>query len=364
MGPLATLFSNIDRAKRYVGGLLSDPVGRIEQSLGQATDDLKQLGLLSNQAYADPKDPFKVTDKQAWNKLTDTYLTSVMNFAPVGMFIGPKAATWDKTAAAKAQELTNKGVDPRQIWKETGTFKGPDGHWRQEISDHNIRPLNRTWGESADLKAGGRTTTVRQRALAHPQLSAAYPDTKQIGVMMKPGESKSASYMSDPDGGLFDDTISLSVSPKYNYKADPSTMLHELQHAIQQREGWASGGNPESMPRLISELIDEGAAKAQKFRDLAYRGDPLDPFDVVKPGALDKALDTEIGVRRLKDWQARLNAFPDSYMNDAYRHLAGEAEARATQARMNLNAAQRRELFPLDSWDVPLDQLIIRGLLD
>lgn len=101
MGPLATLFSNIDRAKRYVGGLLSDPVGRIEQSLGQATDDLKQLGLLSNQAYADPKDPFKVTDKQAWNKLTDTYLTSVMNFAPVGMFIGPKAATWDKTAAAK-----------------------------------------------------------------------------------------------------------------------------------------------------------------------------------------------------------------------------------------------------------------------
>lgn len=31
---------------------------------------------------------------------------------------------------------------------------------------------------------------------------------------------------------------------------------------------------------------------------------------------------------------------------------------------MNLNAAQRRELFPLDSYDVPVDQLIIRGLLD
>ena len=45
---------------------------------------------------------------------------------------------------------------------------------------------------------------------------------------------------------------------------------------------------------------------------------------------------------------------------EAYRRLAGEAEARATQARMNMNAAQRREVFPLDSYDVPLEQLIVR----
>ena len=49
---------------------------------------------------------------------------------------------------------------------------------------------------------------------------------------------------------------------------------------------------------------------------------------------------------------------------DAYNRLAGEAEARAVEARMNLNAAQRRALFPLDSYDVPVDQLIVRGLID
>ena len=45
---------------------------------------------------------------------------------------------------------------------------------------------------------------------------------------------------------------------------------------------------------------------------------------------------------------------------DAYRRLAGEAEARATQARMNMNAKQRREVFPYDSYDVPVNSLIVR----
>lgn len=43
-----------------------------------------------------------------------------------------------------------------------------------------------------------------------------------------------------------------------------------------------------------------------------------------------------------------------------YRRLAGEAEARATEARRLLDTAQRRALFPEDSYDVPIDELIIR----
>jgi hypothetical protein len=46
---------------------------------------------------------------------------------------------------------------------------------------------------------------------------------------------------------------------------------------------------------------------------------------------------------------------------EAYRRLAGEAEARATQARMNMNAAERRAKFPYDSYDVPVSDLIVRG---
>jgi hypothetical protein len=51
----------------------------------------------------------------------------------VGMLAGKKAATWDALAAAKAKMLADMGTDARTIWKETGTWKGPDGKWRQEI---------------------------------------------------------------------------------------------------------------------------------------------------------------------------------------------------------------------------------------
>jgi hypothetical protein len=43
--------------------------------------------------------------------------------------------------------------------------------------------------------------------------------------------------------------------------------------------------------------------------------------------------------------------------------LAGEAEARAVQARIGIPKEELRRMFPLESYDVPIDQLIIRGLL-
>ena len=48
---------------------------------------------------------------------------------------------------------------------------------------------------------------------------------------------------------------------------------------------------------------------------------------------------------------------------DAYRRLAGEAEARAVQSRMDMTPEQRRATFPFDSYDVPRDKLILRDLL-
>lgn len=86
-GVLPAIYSQADRAKRYLGGLLADPVGRMEQAAGQAQADLSKLGLLSEQAFSDPKNPMKLQDNAAARQLVDTYLNSVMNFAPVGMHV-------------------------------------------------------------------------------------------------------------------------------------------------------------------------------------------------------------------------------------------------------------------------------------
>jgi len=42
-----------------------------------------------------------------------------------------------------------------------------------------------------------------------------------------------------------------------------------------------------------------------------------------------------------------------------YQRLAGEAESRAAQARMDMTPEQRRATFPFDSYDVPQNQLIV-----
>ena len=41
-----------------------------------------------------------------------------------------------------------------------------------------------------------------------------------------------------------------------------------------------------------------------------------------------------------------------------YLRSAGEAEARATQARRNMSMEERRKLFPLRSYDVPIKDLL------
>ena len=61
----------------------------------------------------------------------------------------------------------------------------------------------------------------------------------------------------------------------------------------------------------------------------------------------------------IKDYGLDKRVTPYTDM-EAYRRLAGEAEARAVQARMNMDAGQRRATYPLDSFDVPVDQLITR----
>ena len=46
-----------------------------------------------------------------------------------------------------------------------------------------------------------------------------------------------------------------------------------------------------------------------------------------------------------------------------YERLAGEAEARAVQSRMNMTPEQRLQVFPYQSFDIPKERLIIKGLL-
>jgi hypothetical protein len=124
--------------------------------------------------------------------------------------------------------------------------------------------------------------------------------------------------------------------------------MHELQHAIQDKEGWARGGSPDSMlaESLPSHVLDYIA----KNKVLATKLD--NAGNHTEAQALRKKLNDI----------AKAEATPE-LRHKAYRRLTGEAQARATQDRLPMDAQQRRDSYPLAGGklsDIPLNKLINR----
>lgn len=261
-----------------------------------------------------------------------------LNF--LGTFAGVGAKTANKELLEVAQKLDKAGVDRAKIWNETGWFKGPEGKWRFEIDDSGSIPGHKTysWGEKADIEAGNATTVRRQKALLHPDLSAAYPDTKNIGFVIRP----------NADGGAYHAEMDSIFAPyAKNGAVDKSIALHELQHAIQQREGFAAGGSPD----IMHNVIESRAKKLDK---------EINDFIVNNRDAnFNFAPEAKAQLEALNNQRKALGTYRYSPF-DAYKALAGEAEARAVQARMDFDLKKRKQIPPWESYDIPWDQLIVR----
>jgi hypothetical protein len=251
-------------------------------------------------------------------------LTAIAAPAIGGMFIGRGAKTWNALAAAKAKELEAAKVDPKIIWQQTGTWKGPDGKWRQEIPDNAPKITDDVF---YGIKANQRFTGPIRQALPHEDLFRAYPDT---------GDISSGFYAWSKPEGTYDKFTDSITAGGPGTTSQKSAAVHELQHAIQQREGFARGG---SSQEFISDIEALSSLNRIGFSE-------MDDFQKIMLADLRKKYGS------IKTPQ------------QAYQNLAGEAEARATQARMNMTSEQRRATFPEESYDVPLNELIIRGVSD
>lgn len=87
MGLLDFAFSQGDRMKRHLGGLLADPIGSIQQTAGLLSDFRRQDQELNATAFANPQNPLQVTSKAALGQLGDRMLAGPLSFAPAGMIL-------------------------------------------------------------------------------------------------------------------------------------------------------------------------------------------------------------------------------------------------------------------------------------
>ncbi len=84
-GLLGEIYSQGDRLKRKLTGLLADPVGSIQQTAGLLSDYRNEDSALQAQAFSDPQNPFRVTDPRAVGLLAERTLAGPLSMAPVGM---------------------------------------------------------------------------------------------------------------------------------------------------------------------------------------------------------------------------------------------------------------------------------------
>lgn len=279
------------------------------------------------------------------------------------MFLGPAAKTANKVALKAAEEMAAKGATREAIWNETGWFKGADDKWRFEIDDSQAR-----WGHFPGDPKRGMTPgelMLKKRSgisesLAHPELYAAYPDVGAIPL--KPGYGMLPSY-----NGMYwsGENEKIALNPINTMGAGTreksrSTTLHELQHAVQSREGFARGGNVEQFvdtmpdPQVIND--------AQVLAAFARRGidperAPAEFLNVLgrDPHPISRVLFYSTESEKL----AQMPTTP----YEAYRRLAGEVEARNVQARRDMTPDERRATPPWKTQEYPDELQIIRGLL-
>lgn len=175
----------------------------------------------------------------------------------------------------QATELEKQDKTPEEIYLETGAYRGADGKWRTEIDDSEAKIINEVSFSNDTL----------EKVLDFPELYKAYPEMKNVSVVnaLLPGYS----------GMVSKNGRTIYVNPLVHNSNEElkSTLLHEIQHSIQVKEGFSKG--------IILEETDGMFANGRYYEP-----------------------------------------------EEAYYYSYGEQEARNVEERMSMSKKQRKETMP------------------
>lgn len=335
--------------------------------------------------------------------------------SPEGRFslAGQKARTANSQTLQIAEQMEQEGASREEIWQETGWTRTMDGkNWRFEIDnseaeyrgggDAQFREAHADYAEYQDLLQkmfegtisesemqrmeqlddiwSGEYARLRERVesgnatladvLQHDSLYEAYPELRDVKVRLESDTgSKNGSY--DPRTN----TITISED-KPGDSAKVGTMLHEIQHAIQQIEGWESGASPEYWAAREYESGDTASDRAQELYSRILNSlDKADQNKVIRYNELDREMEATFSAdpeseagkryakyeaeqdklyeelyknewfRRLLDLQRQMEN-PQSAYYEMYLNTAGEIEARNVSERYRMAQEERRKTAP------------------
>ncbi|EKY4114267.1 hypothetical protein RCP98_006020 [Pseudomonas aeruginosa] len=277
-------------------------------------------------------------------------------------FAGENALTSPAGMLAEAKLLHQNGATPEAILAATGWSLALDGKWRFEIDDSQAELINLREGEDGYMWRAAPLGEV----LHHPQLFAAYPRLAMLdaNITIDPA-------CQQPSGKFNTGTPAteeyFAISPELTVIASTVSealkeMVHEIQHAIQEGEGFALGGNPSQFGEIdetsrlyykavvdIDELARENGVSPVVFAEATA---------LIQPAGLADRVSTIV---ENGDWDRTVRYAIEALLHphERYMRLAGEIEARSAAARMMLTEEQRRAILPSETEDRSSDQAII-----
>lgn len=319
---------------------------------------------------------------------------------------------------------TNDQENARKIKLATGWERGADGKWRYEVEDFDVDMeglarknslyANLSWSKEYDTLIDKLLDGVK---LSKEELSRFDELSEKEAEMRKVYEDSDIRYLDDyvKDKKLFESypelkhvRVEMYNDPSSNTgatwydsqnlirvnesaleRADfRSILTHEVQHAIQNIEGFARGGNSSTYRKHLDTLKEKRDAWSmieefdRKKKELGEGASQIDVYNAVineymsdgfkfgdgfipSRDAFDngfnlwvRGYDGEGYENAYNEYQYLINKFGLGYSNDRYKELSGEVEARNVSRRMNMTMDERRKSLASETEDVAREDQI------
>ncbi|MGI6521177.1 MAG: LPD23 domain-containing protein [Fermentimonas sp.] len=326
-------------------------------------------------------------------KLIDYVNQSVPGFISTGDVPNPSV-----TVSKDTKLLSILQADPKENAKKirlaTGWERGVDGKWRYEVADENIHwrgALNDGADKLHDLlNEHSPLKTIKLFELfengKESELFKAYPEL--LAVKVRFGKSDGMAHWDSSRNEIVLERKYFDHDNFFDSSLIQSVLIHETQHAIQEIEGFAKGGDISISGNTIdaynyhkrnADDITKALANYDKtelgkrMKEAIASGDFVQMATVSSERLKDDAFKVILDAKKAFKEEAGIsydkfiegNITIEDFAKTRYNRLAGEVEARNVQRRLDFTPEQRRERLLEETEDVArAEQIVLRSVAE
>ncbi len=303
--------------KSHLVSAIKSIINKLKEFLNKLSDHMPEVKALKDNINAQIKmaEIFAKNVEQS-NSNTDSKNKKYL-------YLGTESKTANISNLNKAKEMEEDGASSESIRKTTGWFKSYDGKWRYEISDKDIQysrdgkftndPQLKRKNELFNKFLMGTITSEEMNEYSnlnsnravkpiflsdfvkHDKLFKSYPQLKDLTLSID-------SDMSGKEKGFYDNGLKeIHINSKLTGDEAVKTIIHEVQHAIQHIEKFATGanGSNENYNRVAGEIEARDSAHRSNFTEEQRKNirPDIDRTDV----AFAKNSNMNLSIRKNKD---------------------------------------------------------------